>query len=359
MKHVLPVRRAVLRMGPYVPPQENRLGNLRLDFNENTIGCSPAVTRALRGLSPQQVAMYPEYIRATSRLARAIGVRAEELVLTNGGDDALRLLFDVFVDEGETVVFPEPTFPMYRFYAEMYGAQIAAPRFDAEMRFPVKEIVAALRRRPSVVFLANPNNPTGTLLEPSDLQRILRAATHSVVAVDEAYFEFSGWSAAPWLRRFPHLVVARTFSKATGLAGLRLGCLIARKSVAELFRKVAPPFNVNIAALVGAEAAARDRRSVRRYVGEVRRARAEFARAVAELGYRPFTSAANFLLVDFGPVGPELVRRLARKGILLRDRSEEFGRPGPVRVSIGTRRQMRRLARAIAEFAGSRKSSRR
>ena len=123
-------------------------------------------------------------------------MRAEELVLTNGGDDALRLLFDVFVDEGETVVFPEPTFPMYRFYAEMYGARIAAPRFDAEMRFPVKEIVAALRRRPSVVFLANPNNPTGTLLEPSDLRRILLAATHTVVTVDEAYFEFSGWSAA-------------------------------------------------------------------------------------------------------------------------------------------------------------------
>src|SRR5437899_11209475 len=98
-------------MAPYVPPQENRLGKLRLDFNENTIGCSPAVTRALRGLSPQQVAMYPESIRATSRLARAIGVRAEELVLKNGGDDALRLLFHVFVDVGGTVVFLEQTLP--------------------------------------------------------------------------------------------------------------------------------------------------------------------------------------------------------------------------------------------------------
>src|SRR3989442_8359113 len=119
-------------MAPYVPPQENRLGKLRLDFNENTIGCSPAVTRALRGLSPQQVAMYPEYIRATAKLARAIGVRAEELVLTNGGDDALRPLFDVFGGVGETVVFPAPTFPMYPFYPQMYRPQIPAPRFQRE-----------------------------------------------------------------------------------------------------------------------------------------------------------------------------------------------------------------------------------
>src|SRR2546428_14164906 len=106
-------------MAPYVPPQENRLGKLRLDFNENTVGCSPAVTRALRGLSPQQVAMYPEYIRATARLGRAIGARAEEIVLTNGGGDALRLPFDVFVGEGENVVFPVPTFPRFTLSSEM------------------------------------------------------------------------------------------------------------------------------------------------------------------------------------------------------------------------------------------------
>src|SRR2546422_9254190 len=99
-------------MAPYVPPQENRLGKLRLDFNENTVGCSPAVTRALRGLSPQQVAMYPEYIRATAKLARAIGVRAEELVLTNGGGAALPRLFDRFVGGGGNVVFPERAVPV-------------------------------------------------------------------------------------------------------------------------------------------------------------------------------------------------------------------------------------------------------
>lgn len=350
MQTVLPVRRAVLQMRPYVPPQEDRAGKLRLDFNENTAGCSPAVLRALRKLTAQQVAMYPEYLCVTTRLARALGVRAEELVLTNGGDDALRLVFDVFVDAGDTVVFPEPTFPMYRFFAELYDAKIVTPRFGVNMEFPVAKILEILRRRPSVLFLANPNNPTGTLMKPKELERILRAARHTVVVADEAYVEFSGWSAVPWLRRFPNLVVARTFSKASGLAGLRLGCLIARKEVAELFRKVAPPFNVNTAALAAADAAAKNRGVIRRYVEEVHRAKAEFEKALARLGYRSYPSAANFLLVEFGPGGPALVRRLEQQGILVRDRSAEFGRPAPVRVTIGTRAEMRRLVREIKKL---------
>ena len=347
----LPVRRSVLRMNPYVGSPEGRAGKLRLDLNENTRGCSPAVLQALRRLSAKQVAMYPEYERVTARLARASAVRPEEFHLTNGGDDALRLIYDVFVDAGSTVLFPEPTFPVYRIFAGLYGARVITPRFDAEMKFPVAGLLAGLRRRPRVLFLANPNNPTGNLLPQSDLRRILRAARGTAAVVDEAYVEFSGWSAASWIRRYPHLIVARTYSKASGLAGLRLGCLIARPEVIELFRRVAPVYNVNTAALVAAVAAARDKAAVRRYVAEVRRARSEFAAALTRLGYRWFPSVANFLLVDFGARGPEILRRLAREGILLRDRSREFGRPGMARVSIGTRAQMRRLAAALKRLS--------
>ncbi len=350
----LPVRRSVLRMKPLPPPLEGRFLKLRLDLNENTVGCSPAVTRALRGLSAKQIAMYPEYRRITARLARAARVRPEEMHLTNGGDDALRLVFDVFVDAGSAVLFPEPTFPMYRMFAELFGARMITPRFDAEMRFPVAELIAALRRRPRVLFLANPNNPTGNLIAPADLRRILRAARGTIVVVDEAYVEFSGWSAAPWIRRYPYLIVARTYSKASGLAGLRLGCLIARAEITELFRRVAPPFNVNAAALVAADAAARDAAAVRRYVVEIRRARSEFEKSLRRLGYRSFPSVANFVLADFGPRGLEIVRRLNREGILLRGRSKEFGRPGIVRVTIGTRREMRRLVAALKRLERSR-----
>lgn len=343
----LPVRRSVLRMQPYAAPQEGRFGKLRLDFNENTIGCSPAVIRGLRGLSARRISMYPEYKRVTARIARALGLRPDELHLANGGDDTLRLVFDVFVDPGSAVLFPEPTFPMYRVFADLFGARKITPRFDSRMNFPVAQILSALRLRPRVLFLANPNNPTGNLLAPADLRRILRAARRTVVVVDEAYVEFSGWSAASWIRRYSNLVVARTFSKASGLAGLRLGALIARPEIIGLFRRVAPPFNVNAAALAAGEAAVRDQSAARRYVAEVRRARAEFAECLDRLGYRSFPSVANFLLVDFGKRGPQMVKRLEQRGILVRDRGNEFGRPGFVRVSIGTRREMRRLATAL------------
>jgi histidinol-phosphate aminotransferase len=350
LKTLLPVRDAILRQQRYVPPVEGRAGKLRLDFNENTVGCSRAVLRALAKLTAERLSMYPEYALATRRLARFFGVRADEMVLTNGVDDALHLLCDTFVDPRSRVLLCEPTFSMYRFYAELASAKIASLRYDAAMRFPLDGALAALRpgkTSPRIFFLANPNNPTGTLVPAKALGRMLRAAPRTVIVVDEAYTEFSGLTIIRWIRRYPNLVVLRTFSKAAGLAALRLGCIFANRNIISFLKRAASPFSVNAAALVAAEAAIRDRRAMRRYVAEVTRAREEFARALSRLGITAYPSAANFLLVDFGERGPQLVRKLERRGILLRDRGMEFGRRGFARVSIGTRAEMRRLIRAI------------
>lgn len=316
-------------------------------MNENTSGCSLEVCRAISRLRPAEISMYPPYERATRAIARFFHVRPGEIALTNGADDALRTIFDVFVDSGSAVAFPEPTFPMYRFLSEVFGARPMTARLDSAMRFPLQDILALLRRRPRVLFLANPNNPTGTLLSRTELRRTLNAATHTAVVVDEAYVEFSRFTVVPWIRRYPHLVVVRTFSKAAGLAGLRLGCLVARSEVAKLFRTVMPPFPANVAALAAAEAAIRDRAAVSKYVRGVERERHNLAKALARMGVKTFPSAANFLLADFGPEAPELVRRLEREGILISDRSPGFGRPGPVRITIGTPREMHKLIRTI------------
>src|SRR6266478_4036776 len=129
-------------------------------------------------MSPKQIAMYPEYQRSIARLARHFGVRPSELLLTNGGDDALRVFFDTFVEPGSSILICEPTFPMYRYYAEIYAARISVLRYGNEMEFPLQNVVAQLRRKPRVLFIANPNNPTGTLLQKESLRRILKAATH-------------------------------------------------------------------------------------------------------------------------------------------------------------------------------------
>jgi len=354
MKTRLPVREAILNRKTYEAPAEGRAGKIRLDFNENTTGCGPAVLRALASLTPQQFGMYPEYQKPTARIARHLGVRPDELLLTNGGDDALRVFFDTFVEPGSHILICEPTFPMYRYWAEIAGARIDVCRYDRQMKFPLEEALVALGKKPRVFFLANPNNPTGTLVPPAALQRLLRAARETVVVFDEAYAEFSGFSSLPWIRRHPNLFVARTFSKAAGLAALRLGVVIAAKQSLEPVRRAMPPFPVNLAALVAAEAALRERKAIRRYVRDVQRLRATCAKALQELGATTYPSSGNFLLANFGPSGPALFATLEGKGILLRDRSKDMG-PGFVRITIGTSKEMHTLLREIRRNWNSRR----
>src|ERR1700722_1393103 len=342
----LPVRQAILDRRTYEPPGEGRADKMRLDFNENTAGCSPAVKRALARLSPKQLAMYPEYERGTKRLARHFGVKPDELLLTNGGDDALRLFFDAFVDSGGSVAICEPTFPMYRYWGEVAGAKIEALRYGPAMEFPLESVLNALRARPRVLFVCNPNNPTGTLIGKDEIERILKGATHTAVVVDEAYVEFSGVTVVPLIGEYPQLFVARTFSKAAGLAALRLGAVIACPESLSILRRATAPFPVNVAALVAAEAAVGDPQTMKRYVRDILRTRTWFENELKKLGVKTYPSAGNFLLADFGPSGPEMCRQLEEKGILLRERSKEIG-PGFVRVTIGTKTEMERLVRFI------------
>lgn len=341
------VRESVQRMRPYHPPLEGRTEKLRLDFNENPIGCSPAVRRALARLSGASIASYPEQETVRKQAARHFGVRPEELLLTNGTDEALQLVVNVFVEAGERVLLVEPTYAMYRFYCELAGAKVTAARYDEQMRFPWKEVMAELRRGPRVFFLPNPNSPTGQLLSPAELRRILRAAPRTMVVVDEAYFEFCGVTAIPWIRRQANLIVTRTFSKTCGLAGLRLGCLFVHGELAAQMRKAQSPYPVNVAALAAAEAAMRDRGFISKTVREVVRGRKELERGLGRLGIRYFPSAGNFVLAYFGERAEPVVAALERKGILVRDRSSDFGGEGYVRITLGTAPQTRRFLREL------------
>jgi histidinol-phosphate aminotransferase len=352
MKVRLPVRKAILQRKMYEAPAEGRLNKLRLDFNENTSGCGPAALRAIRKLTPQQLAMYPEYGQPTRRIAAYFGIAQHELLLTNGGDDALRVFFDAFVEPSSHILICEPTFPMYRYYAEIAGAGIETLRYGVEMEFPLDDFVAALRKKPAVVFIANPNNPTGTLLPLEAIKKILVEGTSSAVVVDEAYAEFSGVTMLPWIRKYANLFVTRTFSKAAGLAGLRLGAAMACHESLALLRRAMPPFPVNIGALVAAEAALQERSSIRKYVKQTREIREWFAGELARLGVRTFPSAGNFLLADFGAGGPPLFEKLGAQGILVRERSKDIG-PGFVRISIGTGPEMKRLVKVIQEEVGA------
>jgi histidinol-phosphate aminotransferase len=351
MKLAIPVRRAVERMRPYHPPLEGRGGTLRLDFNENTLGCSPLVRKALAKLSCADLSMYPEQETVRGELVQYFRVHPDELLLTNGTDEALHLIADTFLEPGDIVLLVEPTFAMYRFYGELVGARIQALRYDANLQFPMTALLAALRTRsaPRLFFLANPNNPTGNVLLPTELRRILKAAAKTLVVVDEAYFEYSGITILRWIRRYNNLVITRTFSKAAGLAGLRLGCILTRREIAAVFRKARSPYPVNIAALVAARAVMHDRTFLRKTLSEFRHSRNELQRGFTNLGIRFFPSAANFILLNLGDCAKQVVASLARHGTLIRDRSSDFGGQGYVRITIGTLSQTRRVLRQLKE----------
>jgi histidinol-phosphate aminotransferase len=347
IKGAIKVREAVEKMRAYHPPLEGRTTKLRLDFNENPIGCSPAVRRALRRLTSATVSSYPEQETVRRKIARHFKVDTSELLLTNGTDEALSLIVSTFVESSDTVLLVEPTYAMYRFYSELAGAHIVAPRYDAQMQFPWDNLFAAIRKNPRVLFLPNPNSPIGSILSPKQLGQILKAAPRTMVVVDEAYFEFSGITVIPWIGRYDNLIVTRTFSKTAGLAGLRLGCIFVGRELAALMRKAQSPYPVNAAALAAAEAAIADRAFLERTVKNVQQGKRELANGLVRLGVKHFPSAGNFVLVYFGDRAKEIVAALAGKDILVRDRSSDFGGEGYVRITLGTLAQTRRLLREL------------
>ena len=344
-------RPAIERMPSEFGIREGRGKFLRLDYNENTIGCSRAVQRALARLKPEFIAKYPEYTETRKRLAKFLRVDADQIVLSNGADESLRLVFDAFLDRGQTVFVVDPTFTMYRVYAGLYESRVISLRYGLTSGFPLKDACRVLRdERPRAFFLANPNNPTGTLLSVAEIERLLASAPETLVVVDEAYFDFCGVTVLPLLSQYPNLAVIRTFSKANGLAALRLGLTIAHPQIAIALRKAQPPFPVNSAAIIAAEAALKDTAYVRKIAREITASR-KLLEAFFRARRIPFwPSVTNFLLADFGSGAPEILRALERKRILLRDRTPDFGRPGWVRITVGSRAQMQRLLRALKEL---------
>ncbi|MBI3665468.1 MAG: histidinol-phosphate transaminase, partial [Acidobacteria bacterium] len=326
-----------------------REGKLRLDFNENTVGCSPRVLRALRRLaSRERLSLYPEYEAVRQKLAAFFNVAPDALLFTNGTDEAIQLVVNTYVDDNEPVALLSPSFPMYRFYAQAAGAVITEVPFRRpDLTFPRDELLSAITPETRAVLIANPNNPTGTAVDLADVHRILEKAQNAAVLIDEAYFEFHGTTALGLIPHYPNLFVSRTFSKVYGLAGLRLGCLLSQPENIAYLHKAQSPYSVNSLAVICAAEAVEDRAYIERYAAEVVKAREQLCRGLRRLKVPYAPSAGNFVLAHFGDRAKEVCIRLREAGILVRDRSFEI--PGSVRVTVGNRAQVRRFLAALRE----------
>jgi len=298
-------------------------------------------------ISAGALTRYPEREPVERIVAEHLGVAAEQLVLTNGVDEAIHVLFETFLDDGDELLLPVPTYTMYEVYASATDARAVAVKAAEDLQFPFERLLSAITPQTKIIAIANPNSPSGSVATRKQIVEIARRAPDAVVVVDEAYFHFFGETVMDLVGSVSNLMVARTFSKAYGLAGLRLGVLAGPVELMKWVRRVLSPYSVNSLALACLPPALEDTAYLDWYVGEVLAARAEFEAELDEVRVRRWPSAANFVLVEIGAKHGEFVRLMSAGGVLVRDRSNDPGCDGCVRITIGTREQMGEAAEVL------------
>jgi histidinol-phosphate aminotransferase len=347
---MLSPRAAVQNVPAYHPPLAGRNG-LRLDFNENTVGCSPRVLDRLKYLTTEDLSRYPEREPVETQVANFFGISPAELLLTNGVDEAIHLLCQAYLDPGDEALIVVPTYSMYRIYMMAAGAQVIGVLAENDFHFPTAAVTASITTRTRLIATANPNNPTGAVAPTEDLAQIARLTPNAAVLIDEAYFEFCGQTLLPRRRDFPNLFIARTFSKAYGLAGLRIGALIGDPDQMRAIRRIGSPYNINAVALACLPEALADQTYIQQYVAEVLQSRTRLERSLASSGIPFWPSQANFVLARVGDTqaAAAFVEQMRSRGILVRDRSADPGCQGCVRITLGPQAQTDRLLAAVHE----------
>jgi histidinol-phosphate aminotransferase len=347
---MLKPRSAVAKVKEYRPPLGERRG-VRLDFNENTAGCSPRVLAKLRSLGLEELARYPERESVEVRVAEFLGLPSAQVLLTNGVDEGIHLLCQTYIEPGDELLIPAPTYAMYEIYAAGAGAEVVAAPAAEDFRFPAVELVQRITPRTRLIAIATPNNPTGAVAGEAELLKLAAAAPDAALLVDEAYFEFWGKTLLPHVGKAPNLFVTRTFSKAYGLAGLRAGVLAGSEEQMHFVRRVGSPYSVNAAALACLPEALADAAYTGDYVAQVRRGRERMQETLRELGIRFWPSEANFVLCRIGERHLTFVEAMRRRGILVRDRNSDPGCAGCVRITIGTDAHTDAALAALREVA--------
>jgi histidinol-phosphate aminotransferase len=345
---MLKPRALIANLKPYRSPILSRAG-LSLDLNESMAGCSRRVLARLRSVTARDVSLYAEREVGERLVADFLGVAPEQVLLTNGMDEGLSLVFSAYLDQGDELLFADPTFVMYPVLGEALGARVVRVQAGEELALPVADLLARISPRTRVIAIANPNNPTGLAARREDLLKIVEAAPEAAVVIDEAYYEFCRETLIPKLARHPNLFVGRTFSKAYGLAGLRLGVLVGAAEQISFLRRFGLPFNVNSLVLACLEEALADQAFVVEHVAQVKRGRAQLEDLFRELGLRFWPSQTNFVLVRVGAELKAFVEAMQRRGVIVRDSSANPGCQGCARITVGTPAQMDGVLQAIRE----------
>jgi len=345
-KQTVTPRKLVTAMPEYHPPLAGR-DLLRLDFNENTFAPSPRVMERMRAITAETMTKYPEREPGERAAAAYFKLAPEQVLLTNGVDEAIHLLCAAYLESEDEAIIAVPGFFMYDVSISMMTSHLKRVQSDASLQFPFAGVMAAITPRTKAIILSSPNNPTGSVIPRAQVLAICAAAPQAVVMMDEAYFHFHGETTIADIATTPNLLIARTFSKAYGLANLRIGVALGQRELITPLRKVSSPYNVNGVALDCLPVALADEEYLQWYAKEVLEGRERMEQELTRLGVSFWKSHANFILMKIGSKHKELVTAMRAHGVLLRDRSNDPGCEGNVRITIGIAEHVTRGIEAL------------
>ncbi len=345
---------------------------LRLHLNENTGGCSPKVVETVRAFTAERLALYPDFTDAIRETAAFLGVDPDRIVLTNGLDEGILLASIAYLvprapralvelgapdlpSSGMTeILVALPTFEPYLHAATAMGARVVSVPAAPDYAFPVDAMLRAVTPNTRIIYVNNPNNPTGQPIPQEAIHRVAREAPHALVFVDEAYHDFLGENFLAAAADYPNVMVGRTFSKAYGLAGMRVGVLCASPAVLEPVRRCMPLFNLNVVAVAALRAALSDPAYRAWYLDQAAQSKALIYDACERLGLKYWKSAANFVLIDGGARVKEIVSGMIAQGVFVRDRSADPACANCFRVTAGVLEHTRKAVAALEDVCAAR-----
>jgi histidinol-phosphate aminotransferase len=341
------------------------VGALRLHYNENTAGCSPAVLAAIRGMTRHDVGHYPDVTGIIERIEQWFNVSSGWAQITNGLDEGIQMVTQCGVLHGTGVgpnatgerhaLIVEPAFEVYEMCAGSMGTSVIRIGPEPEFGFPLDRILRSITPATRVIYLTDPNNPTGLGIPAGAVERIASAAPHAFMLVDEAYADFSGRTLiGPLLERQQNVVIGRTFAKGHGIAGLRVGALVAHPSTLGRLRAMQLPFSVNYCAIAALDAALDDRGYLEWYVAESRTSRELVYDFCRRHGLTFWPSEANFVLFRVGPAASAITEALQAQHILVRDKSSAPGCAGCIRLTSGVVEHTTLALAALEEILATR-----
>ena len=340
-------RKNILNLEGYDIPAFLNEYRLKLDLNENAMGPSPKVIKALQEITDKDIKYYPAYGEVVNRLAEHNRVLPDMILPTSGADEAINYIFDVFVDSESTVLTVTPSFAMPKIYAKIVGCTYQEVNYKEKFVFPIDEILSSISEKTKLIIVTTPNNPTGEAISRENMLKILEKANGKYVLIDETYFNYAEESFLDLIEKYPNIFITRSMSKDFGLAGLRFGYIIANSENIVHLKKVLRPFSVNNMAVKAALAALDDIEYLNYVVEQVKESKKLLIEAIRGLAVKIYRSDANFVLADFGEKAEFIYKKLLNAGIKVKNFGQTPDLENCLRISLPSVEDTKYLINAL------------